>query len=82
MSENRGVRSASEVARAPILLKYTCAAYPPDYVNTRAENTFGRDAKGFYWESAGDKHYADIDFIKMLFTPKSITWDEAVRAVK
>jgi hypothetical protein len=73
---------APSPARAPIPLTYTCAAHPPEYIDIHTLNLFGRDNEGFYWEAAGKKYYAEIDFIRMLFSPKSMTWEEAMKIVK
>jgi hypothetical protein len=82
MFERREPQAISPPVRPVIRLEYTCAARPPEYVDMKALNTFGRDNDGFYWESSGKKYHSEIDFIKMLFTPKGMSWSEAVKIVK
>lgn len=72
----------SESPRPAIRLEYTCPARPPEYVDIKSLNVFGRDKDGFYWESSGKKYHSEIDFIKMLFTPMSMTWEDAIKIVK
>lgn len=82
MANNRDYQVVSRAQREPIRLEYTCAARPPDYVDIHSLNVFGRDNEGFYWECSGKKYHSEIGFIRMLFTPKSMTWEEAIKAVK
>lgn len=82
MVEPQKPQFASPRPRPAIRLEYTCPARPPEYIDMKALTVFGRDEKGFYWESLGKKYHADIEFIKMLFTPKSMTWEETIRIVK
>ena len=59
-----------------IKLRYTCAAYPPIGVSIDVQYLFGKDAKGFYYKTSEEKFYADLWFIKMLFTPVGKTWND------
>lgn len=82
MSERREYPANQQPLHPIIRLEYTCAARPPEYVDVRSLITFGRDNEGFYWESSGKKYHSEIGFIRMLFTPKKMTWEEAIRSVK
>lgn len=82
MLEPQKPQSVSPPVRPVIRLDYTCPARPPEYVDMKALNTFGRDNDGFYWESSGKKYHSEIDFIRMLFTPRGMSWSDAINAVK
>lgn len=62
-----------------VLIKYTCAAYPPFDIDMNNIYTFGKDENGFYYSFLDVKEYADIELIKMLFTPKDKTWEEIIK---
>lgn len=62
-----------------VLVKYTCAAYPPEGITMDKCYTVGKDDKGYYYAFLDNKTYADIEFIKMLFTPNGKTWAEVVK---
>lgn len=82
MFDRQDSKAFVPATREAIRLEYTCAARPPEYVDITSLNTFGRDDEGFYWESSGKKYHSEIGFIRMLFTPKKMTWEEAIRSVK
>lgn len=82
MFERRDNQTVFPAVRAEIRLEYSCAARPPEYIDIHALNIFGRDNDGFYWESCGKKYHSEIDFIRMLFTPKTMSWEEALKIVK
>lgn len=82
MQEPQKPQSASPSKRPAIRLEYTCPARPPEYVDMKAFTIFGRDDEGFYWESLGKKYHSEMEFIQMLFTPKGMSWSEAIKNVK
>jgi hypothetical protein len=65
-----------------VKLKYTCAAFPPDYINMKTSYSFGKDDKGYYFTDGVKNHYAEFDLIKMFFTPVNKTWQEIELIIK
>lgn len=59
-----------------VKIRYTCPAFPPENINIGLIYLFGNDKTGYYYkESVVSKPiYADLDFIKMLFTPVDSDW--------
>lgn len=82
MPESQKPQNSTPSLRPIIRLEYTCPARPPEYVDMKALNVFGRDDEGFYWEACGKKYHSEISFIKMLFTPKGMSWSDAINSVK
>ena len=50
-------------------IKYSCIATPPDEISAEKKYLFGHDSKGYFYADNKDKHYSDIEVIKMLFKP-------------
>ena len=62
-----------------IKLVYTCPAAPPDGIYMDRTYTIGKDNKGFFFTDGNYIEYVkeiDLWYIKMLFTPQKILWDE------
>lgn len=62
-----------------VKLKYTCIAAPPENVYLGIAYTLGKDLKGYYFTDGKNIEYADIGYIKMLFTPIDLTWEKALK---
>ena len=63
-----------------IQLKYTCAAYPPDGINMEHTYLFNVDSVGCFYKELPTSQpvYADIEFIKMLFSPIDNSWENVL----
>lgn len=61
-------------------IKYSCIATPPDEISAEKKYLFGHDSKGYFYADNKDKHYSDIDVIKMLFKPVKADWSSVLKA--
>lgn len=59
---------------------YTCPAVPPDGIVLSKVYEFGKDKKGFFYADKVKKVYAELKWIKMLFSPVEGTWDDIIRS--
>lgn len=56
--------------------KYTCAAYPPDWISMNSTYKVLKDDNGIGFTNGVGIIYAELWFIKMLFTPTNSTWEK------
>lgn len=59
-------------------LKYSCPAQCPQDIFMNKTYLLNKDNKGFYFGTDSFVQYADIEYIKMLFTPIDYTWDKVL----
>jgi hypothetical protein len=59
-----------------VKLKYSCPAVCPTGIYLDRVYSIGKDKQGYYFTDGNYTQYSELDFIKMLFTPKDCTWDE------
>jgi len=72
----------SELKLSDVKLRYTCASYPPEYIDVGLKYGFGSDYKGVYFTDGKISYYKDLSFIKMLFTPIGVTWEQIENKLK
>lgn len=68
----------AEKVNIETLLVYTSPACPPKEIKLSNIYYFGKDNKGTYLVSNGEKKYEKIEYIKTYFTPEGQTWDETL----
>jgi len=59
-------------------LKYSCPAQCPQDIFINKVYSLNKDDKGFYFYTDTFTQYADIEYIKMLFTPIDCNWEEVL----
>jgi hypothetical protein len=64
------------VKYSDVKLFYSCPAACPIGIFMDRSYVIKKDLKGFYFTDGNYEEYADIDYIKMLFSPQGITWDK------
>ena len=57
-----------------IMIKYTSFASAPKGIIPTKAYSFGKDSKGYFYEDNNKKIYAELNYIKMLFSPIDSTW--------
>ena len=70
---------ATQDKKEVVKLQYTCPALPPHFVNANLVYEYGKDEKGYYFANGDNKTYAELWFIKMLFSPVNNSWDKEIK---
>lgn len=67
-----------EKVNEEIILVYTSPAFPPEGIDINEAYRFGKDGKGTFIVSNGEKRYEKIEFIKTFFTPYKNGWENVL----
>ena len=61
-----------------VILVYSSPAFPPTDIDIKNTYRFGKDGKGAYIVSDGEKKYEKIEYIKTFFVPDGKTWNDVL----
>ena len=68
----------AEKVNEEVILVYSSPAFPPKEISLNKIYYFGKDSKGTYLVSDGEKKYEKIEYIKAFFTPDKKNWEEVL----
>jgi hypothetical protein len=68
----------AEKVNEDIILVYSSPAFPPKGIDVNNIYYFGKDGKGTYLVSNGEKKYEKIEYIKTFFTPDKKSWEDVL----